>query len=144
MSFTPTFAVDVLQHLVGEANLTAIAGQFVGLGTGAGDIEGAADNAAAITAAAEVSGNGYARVDIGSGVLGTVQFGDPASVTNSVAAITFPAASGGDWGTVTRWLLFDAVTAGTLLVFADLTNSRAILDGDTATIPTSQFTITLD
>lgn len=89
----------------------------------------------------EVSGGSYAR----------------ASVTNDVT--NWPAASGGsksngqditfaqataDWGTVVAFAILDAVTAGNMLYWGDLTTSKAINSGDTAKFATGDITITED
>jgi hypothetical protein len=75
----------------------------------------------------EVSGNNYARQ--------SVTFGAPSSgaMTNS-GLITFPTPSG-SWGTPTGLIVADAVSAGNIRYYSDLSNSPgAIASGNTVTI----------
>ena len=84
----------------------------------------------------EVTGNAYART-------GPVAF----TVTNdqavNSASITFPTASGGNWGTITHIGIWSATTAGTLYYHGALTASKVCNDGDTFQIAASALTITL-
>jgi hypothetical protein len=87
----------------------------------------------------EVSGSAYERTATGTmSVSGT----SPTNCTND-AAIEFPAASGGNWGTVTHVAIFDASTAGNMLGWAALTTSRTINDGDILRVPAGDLDITL-
>ena len=87
----------------------------------------------------EVSGSAYARTVTGTmSVSGT----SPTNCTND-AAIEFPAASGGNWGTVTHVAIFDASTSGNMLGWAALTTSRTINDGDILRVPAGDLDITL-
>lgn len=91
----------------------------------------------------EVSGNGYARVQIDT-LMGSATTGsDNSSITNT-SAITFGAASGGSFGTITHIGIFDASTSGNLLAHGALSASKQIDDGDTFQINTSNLTITID
>ena len=83
----------------------------------------------------EVSGGSYART--------AASFGAASSGTSTNDAdITFPQATG-NWGTVTHFGLYDASTAGNLLVHGALTNSKAIESGDVFKIASSNLSITL-
>ena len=90
-------------------------------------------------AGTEVTGGAYAR----------------AAVTNN--ATNWPAASGGaksngtavtfvqataNWGTVVAFGIFDAVTGGNLLYWADLTVSKAVNNGDTASFAVGDIDVT--
>ena len=82
--------------------------------------------------------NGYQRT--------AITFGTPAAsgaITNT-AAVTFPSASGGNWGSVVAIGIFDSQTygAGNLLAWDDFTGV-AINDGDTLQINTGDLDITL-
>jgi len=83
----------------------------------------------------EVTGNAYART--------AATF----TVTNDTAtnsgSITFPTASGGNWGTITHIGIWSATTAGTLYYHGALTASKVCNDGDTFQIAASALTITL-
>ena len=87
----------------------------------------------------EVSGNGYARVQI-DGLMGSAASG---SISNT-SAITFPAASGGDHGTVVAIAIFDASTSGNMLAYGTLTSSKTISDGDQLNIAIGNLTISID
>ncbi len=79
----------------------------------------------------EVTGGAYARVAV-SRATGTwaAPAGTPRSTSN-VAAVTFPSPTA-NWGTVTHFALYDAITTGNLLGWAPLGTSRNILNGDSA------------
>jgi len=87
----------------------------------------------------EVTGGSYARVNLapldanwaatqGGGVGNSSGTGGG---TSNLAAITFPAPTA-NWGTVTHFGIFDALTGGNLLIWDALTASRTILSGDPA------------
>lgn len=83
----------------------------------------------------EPVGNGYARVTVvRNGTNWAAASGTAPAIADNATAITFPAASGGSWGTVTHAGLFDAVSAGNLLWWGALGTSKAVNDGDTAQI----------
>ena len=87
----------------------------------------------------EVTGNGYARVQI-DGLMGSAASG---SISNT-SAITFPAASGGAHGTVVAIAIFDASTSGNMLAYGSLTTSKTISDGDQLNIAIGNLTISID
>lgn len=91
----------------------------------------------------EVSGNGYARVQIDTLMGSAASSSDVTSITNS-SAITFAAASGGSFGTITHIGIYDASTSGNLLAHGQLTASKQIDDGDQFQINTGNLTITID
>jgi hypothetical protein len=88
---------------------------------------------------AEPSGGSYARVSIG---VGTDNWTRTAGSVANDNAITFPEATG-DWGTLTHFALFSALTDGTFLGSGELGSSQAIDSGQTASFPASSLTITL-
>ena len=83
----------------------------------------------------EVTGGSYARQ---SGSFGAPSNGS--STTN--ADITFPTATG-NWGTVTHFGIYDALTTGNLLYHGVLNNSKTIQTGDILKIETGNLTVTL-
>jgi len=92
-------------------------------------------------AGTEVSGGSYARVAVTSSLANWAGTQSAASTTASSgtggatsnnAAITFPAPSGANWGTVTHFGLFDASTAGNMWVCQALTASKSVNSGDAA------------
>jgi len=80
----------------------------------------------------------YARVQMTAGW--TVAAGN----AYNTAAVTFPPANGGSWGTVTHMGIRDASTAGNLLFHGVLTSSRTVQDGDTFQFALGNISIDLD
>ena len=63
------------------------------------------------------------------------------TATNS-ASIEFPAASGGNWGTI-GWIgIMDASSGGNMIIHSALTTAKAINDGDVFRIPTGDLDVT--
>lgn len=92
-------------------------------------------------AGTEVSGGAYARVTVACNTTnwaGTQSAGSTAAssgtggTTSNNVVITFPAPSGANWGLCTHFGIYDASTSGNLLVYAALTVSKTVNDGDTA------------
>lgn len=83
----------------------------------------------------EVSGGSYTRM--------AATFGEPASgTTANNATITFPTASA-SWGTLTHLSIWDASTAGNMLMSAPLTASAAIGSGTTYSLTAGNITASL-
>ncbi len=127
---------EILDHLLGIGEF-AIPTVYIGLCT--------ADPTDAGTGAScnEVANaNGYARLALAA------DLGTPAAagaVAND-GAIEFAAASGGDWGTVTHFVIVDSGThgAGNVIFHGALASSKTVEDGDTFTIPIGDLDITAD
>jgi len=88
----------------------------------------------------EVSGNAYARQAVAaagwtSGAAGSGQI-------QNTAAITFPAATPATWGTVTHFGIFDASTAGNLLMWAALGASKTVGVGDVVQFAAGALSLT--
>jgi hypothetical protein len=128
MSLTNSFETHALQYLLTTGSLTRPTAWYVALFT--------SDPTDTGSAGTECSGNGYARTSVTFTVTG-----DTAS--NS-AAVEFPAASGGSWGTVSHIGVMDASTGGNMIIHSALTTAKAISDGDVFRIPTGDLDITLD
>jgi hypothetical protein len=127
VSLTNAFETHTLQYLLTTDSVTRPTSWYIGLFT--------SDPTDTGSAGTEVStGTGYAR----TAVTFTVS-GDTAS--NS-AAVEFPAASGGNWGTVSHIGVMDASTGGNMIVHAALDTAKAINDGDVFRIPTGDLDIT--
>jgi hypothetical protein len=99
----------------------------------------------------EVTGGGYARVNLApadanwqatqGGTSGNSS--GTGGQTGNAAIITYPSPSA-SWGTVTHFGIFDALTAGNLLVWDALTTPRTIANGDPApTFQVGALTITV-
>ena len=115
-----------LDHFLGTSSTSSPTNVYVALHT--------ADPTDAGTGT-EVSGNGYARQ--------TISFDASSSGTASnSSAVEFPAASGGNFGTITHIGLWDASTGGNLLFHSALTTSKTIADGDIFKIAASGIDIT--
>lgn len=90
----------------------------------------------------EVSGGGYARVSVSASLAnfaGTQSAGSTTAssgtggTTSNNGAITFPAPSA-NWGTVSHVGIYDASSAGNLLVYGALTASKTVNNGDSAPV----------
>ena len=87
----------------------------------------------------EVTGGSYARVQVGPSVSAWLSTNGTTSgassgtggVTSNAADITFPAPSA-NWGVVTHFGIFDAITTGNLIMWAALTASKTVNSGDAA------------
>lgn len=90
------------------------------------------------TAGTEVSGGSYARAAVTNN---STNWPAAASSTKANATvITFPAASA-DWGTIVAFYIYDAASGGNMLYGADLSTSRFIANGDTASFAVSAITL---
>jgi hypothetical protein len=101
-----------------------------------GLLTGACSDSAAGT---EVSGGSYARVLVTKadaswkgthGSASGASSGTNGTITNA-AAVTFPAPTG-NWGSITYWGVYDALTSGNLLLCAALTTPKTVNNGDAA------------
>lgn len=128
MSFTNTYENHVMDYVFTADSVTRPTAWYIGLFT--------ADPTDAGTQTSEVSGNGYART--------SVTFSVTADTATNSAAVEFPAASGGNWGTITHIGVLTASSAGDMIVHSALTVAKAINDGDVFRIPTGDLDITLD
>lgn len=118
---------EILDHILGTGSYTAPAAVYVGLSTGSF----ADDNSGT-----ELSGSGYARV--------AATFSAAASgTTSNSAAIEFPAATG-SWGTVSHFGIFDASSAGNLLIHGAFTASKTIASGDILKISAGDLDVSAD
>ena len=128
MSFTNTYENHVMQYVFTSGSVTRPTAWYIALFT--------SDPTDTGSAGTEVStGTGYARTSVTFSVTGD-------TATNS-AAVEFPAASGGNWGTITHIGVMTASSAGDMIVHSALTTSKAINDGDVFRIPTGDLDITL-
>ena len=82
----------------------------------------------------EVSGSGYGRQPIAFGA-----HSDGACSNSAVEEFT---ASGGSFGTVTHFGIFDASSSGNLLYYGALTASKVVADGDTLKFAIGSISIT--
>lgn len=91
------------------------------------------------SAMTEVSAGGYARVAVTNN---NTNWPNSSGGTKSNGAVfTFPAATAA-WGTVQSFYIADASSGGNCLYGADLTTTRTIATGDTASFAVGSITVT--
>jgi hypothetical protein len=126
MSLTNAFETSTLQYLLTTDSVTRPTAWYIGLFTSDPTDTGAAGT--------EVSGFDYARTAATFTVSGD-------TATNS-SAVEFPAAVGGNWGTI-GWIgIMDAASGGNMIIHSALDVAKAINDGDVFRIPTGDLDIT--
>jgi hypothetical protein len=100
----------------------------------------------------ECSGGSYARKDVACSLANwagtqsagsTVASSGTGGVTSNNNVITFVSPTA-DWGTVTHFGIFDAVSAGNLLLWGPLSSSKAVFSGDAVSIQAAQLQIQMD
>ena len=128
--FSDYWENKILDHIFGKGSYTPPT-IYVGLST--------ADPADDGSGLAEPSGNAYARVqtsvsDWNAAVNGSL---------DNTGNITFAQATG-NWGTITHFALFDAATAGNMLAYGALSQSKSISESDTARFEAGDLDISLD
>jgi hypothetical protein len=89
----------------------------------------------------EVSGGAYGRVALDSST--TNKWTNAGGTADNISAITFTQATA-SWGTVTHMGIFDASTAGNLLLWGTLTTSRTVNNGDTFEFAAGDLDVTFD
>ena len=129
MSYSDFLEDEIQDHVFNNGAYTAPANLFVALYTADPSDAGGGT---------EVTGGSYARVSTAAADWDTSSGG----VIDNVNAITFPTATA-SWGTVTAFGLFDASSAGNLLIWAGLTTDKSVGDGDTASFAVGALTSTL-
>lgn len=137
MSFSNVYEGLVLDHLFG------------GIDLGGPDLERPATVYVALFTAAptdsgggtEVSGGSYARVAVTNNATNwpEASFG----VKSNGTAITFPTATA-SWGTVVAVGIYDASPSGNLMIWGNLTTSKAVASGDTPSFAAGALEFSLD
>lgn len=116
---------ELLDHILSVGSYTMPTNVYVGLSLASFNDD---------NSGTEITGNNYARV--------VASFGVAASGTSSNdAAIEFAAATG-TWGSVSHFGIFDAASAGNLLIHGAFTTAKTIASGDILKIPTGDLDIT--
>lgn len=136
-SFSDFLEKEILDHIFSKVTYTAPATLYVGLWTAA------LNDASTGSSANEVSGGSYARVAVTNNATNWPAATGTTATKSNGTVITFPTATG-SWGTVTYFAILDAATAGNILGWAILTQSKAIGSGDTASFAVGDLDITLD
>jgi hypothetical protein len=101
----------------------------------------------------EVSGGSYARVQVGpsdsawqstQGTTTAVASSGTGGQTANGSTITFPTPSA-NWGSITHFAIYDAVSGGNLLFWAALTLAKTVNNGDPApTFSAAALTVQID
>jgi len=128
--FSTYLANKFLDHVFKVASFTVPTNIYVGLSTA-----NPGDSASGL---AEPSGNGYARVQKNTWDAAA------SGATENTGAITFPTIVTSDWGTLTHCALFDASTAGNMLMYAALGVSQVTAVGNVVEYDDGALDITLD
>lgn len=136
------FAENKLIDWFFRAQAIGITGASAAAGTGPTSLYVAlyTANPTDVAGGTEVTGGSYARVAVTSSLANWAGTQAAASTTASTGtsgttsnngAITFPAPTA-NWGVVTGFGIFDASTAGNLLIWGALTTSKTVNNGDAA------------
>lgn len=126
-SFTDYLEDKILKHVFTNVAYTSPTTLYVGLFTAAPTDAGGGT---------ELSGSGYARKSAAFTVSGT------GTLATNTSAIDFDAATG-TWGTIVAIAIFDAITSGNMIAWADLTANKTIATGDILRIPAGDLDVTL-
>jgi hypothetical protein len=117
--------LKVLDHTLGTSAWSMPATVYLGL-----SVASMGDDASGT----ELSGSGYARQSI--------SFASASSGSASTdATVTFPTATG-SWGSIGFWSLWDASSAGNLLMHGAFTTAKTVGDGDILRVNSGDLTIT--
>lgn len=121
---------EMYDHLFRSAGFTSPSAVYAALfDTGA-----SLANLEAGTLTGEISGNGYART--------AITFGAPTDgLGSNSGAVTFPSASGGNWGTIRYMAIMDAATAGNVLYYSQLDADVVINNGNQFQFNTSNISV---
>jgi hypothetical protein len=105
--FTDRTSQGILNHITGKAAIFSLPATYIALFTAGGT-----DGGAGFT---EVSGGAYARRSTVAADWGSASGSAPSTIQNA-ASLVFPTATA-DWGIVTAFGLYDALTSGNLLAW---------------------------
>jgi hypothetical protein len=122
---------NILDHVFGLGDYTPASDLYVALFTAAPSDSGGGT---------EVSGNAYARVQVTND---STTWSRTNSTVSNLAAITFAAPSPAIWGTVTHYGIFDASSAGNLIDWGALTNSRTTAVGTALSFAIGELTFSM-
>jgi len=137
-TFTNYLETKILDHVFGKTTFTAESGCHIALSTTT-----PIDDGTNFTEPAANSGYHRVSVDNDKTTWSAASSGDNCTVENNIA-VTFPQATGGGWGMVTYFGIYDTYVGGYPLGFGLLTSPRSITDGDTPQFASGDLDITLD
>lgn len=122
----------LVEHVLGSDDYTPAATTYIGLWTAA-----LSDSSTGSTAG-EVSGGSYARVGLTNDQTSWSEA--TAGALSNAIEVDFGAATG-NWGTITHGAIIDASSNGNILYWFDLTASKTVNDGDSATFPVGDIDV---
>ena len=134
VSLTDTLEGLLIGHLFRGVPYTAPTTLFIGLLTSP-----CTDSAPGT----EATGGAYARASVVSGAASWAAPVGGNGTTSNVNAIPFPTPTV-SWGTVTHFGIYDAASAGNLLICQALTVSKVINIGDAVSFPAASLTVQID
>jgi transcription elongation factor len=137
-SFADYLEKKLLDHVLGNTAYSAPATVYIALFT---DSNTATQRDAGTVT--EVSGNAYARVAVTNNTTNWPNASGTLASKSNGTTFTFPTPTG-SWGTVTAYGIYDASTAGNLLVWADLDTPNTVATGNTVQFGSSGVVLTLD
>jgi len=115
MAFTYFLDNKLLDHIFGGVNYSVPTTLYFGLSTSTPTVEG--------TNVTEPVGNNYSRVAITNDTTNFSLASNGIKYNN--ISITYPTSTGA-WGTVTHFVIYDALTGGNFLGFSPLNNPQTI------------------
>ncbi len=127
---TTYFLNNIMGNVFGTKTTPALPmNYYIGLSTSAPNINGTGVTEPASSA-------GYARIKLSS-------LGEPSNgIISNSESISFDE-SLASWGTVTHFVIYDALTGGNLLMYDALTSSRAVEEATVVTIKNGSLLLTL-
>lgn len=139
MSFSNYTETGLLRHLFGGVTFTPPATLYAALSTTSPGEDGSS-----FTEPSALSG--YTRAAITNNTSNWItpsQVGTSGS-THNLNTVSFPQATGGNWGTITHCGIYDAASGGNLLAVSALGISKTISQDDTASFASGQIIVRLD
>jgi hypothetical protein len=135
--FSDFLEKELLDHVFGNAAYTAPATLYMALFTATPSDSGGGTEVS-------TAGTAYDRADITNNATNfPAASGTNPTLKSNGTVISFAQATA-SWGTVSHWGIFDANTAGNLLVWGAITTPKLIDTGDTASFAIGDLDITLD
>ena len=121
----------ILNHLTSNASFTPPSTFYVSLHTGSPGETGASN---------EISGGSYARKSVAYTAEWTAASGGSIQNVNPIEFVQSTA----NWGVITHFAVWDAVSAGNCLVYGALAASKTVNNGDYFEFGAGDLTITCD
>lgn len=135
-ALTTYLANRIARHNFGRQTYSAPTNWYLGLFTSAPGVGGGGT---------EVSGGSYARLSINNTQTVPFMWNHPNSdgVVSNAFELVFPVATA-NWGTITHWALFEAISGGNMNFFGMVTPSKLIQTGDQFTVAIGELEFTFE